>query len=55
MEHFLGVAREKGISDEELGIVQGIVMAVSGGRIRAQFMDVQGKMNNKEKPASENP
>ena len=48
LEHFLGVAREKGISDEELGVVEAIVMAVSGGRVRAQFQAVQGKMNNKE-------
>jgi hypothetical protein len=37
MEHFLGVAGEKGLSDEEIGAVQSIVMGVSAGRIRAQF------------------
>jgi len=37
MVHFLGVAREKGLSDDEIGAVQSIVMGVSAGRIRAQF------------------
>ena len=48
LEHFLGVAREQGISDEELGVVEAIVMAVSGGRVRAQFQAVQRKLNIKE-------
>lgn len=47
LEHFLGVAREKGITDEELGIVEAIVMAVSGGRVRTQCQDVQEKMDIK--------
>jgi len=39
MENYLGVAREEGITDEEIGAVMSIVMAVSGGRVRAQFKD----------------
>jgi len=35
MEHYLGVARKKGITDEEIGAVQSIVMAVEAGRVRA--------------------
>ena len=46
LEHFLGVAEEKGISDDELGTVEAIVMAVSGGRVRAQLLDVKERMNN---------
>jgi hypothetical protein len=38
MEHYFGVAKEQGITNDEIGAVQSIVMAVSGGRIRAQFM-----------------
>jgi len=41
MEHYFGVAKEKGISDEEIGAVQSIVVAVSGGRVRAQFRDAR--------------
>jgi hypothetical protein len=40
MEHYLGVAQEEGISEEEIGAVQAIVMAVSAGRINAQFREV---------------
>jgi hypothetical protein len=41
MESYLGVARKKGITDEEIGAVQSIVMAVEAGRIRAQLREVR--------------
>jgi len=41
MEHYFGVAKEQGISDEEIGAVQSIVVAVSGGRVRAQFREAR--------------
>jgi len=41
MEHYLGVAREEGVTDEETGAVLAIVMAVSGGRVRAQFREAR--------------
>ncbi|HSD94305.1 MAG TPA: hypothetical protein VLA94_02670 [Syntrophales bacterium] len=41
MEHYLGVAGEMGITDEEVAAAQVIVMAVSGGRVRAQFREVR--------------
>jgi hypothetical protein len=37
MEHYFGVAKEEVLSDDEIGAVQSIVMAVSAGRVRAQF------------------
>ena len=37
MREYLGVARDMGIRREEIEAVQAIVMAVSGGRVRAQF------------------
>ena len=37
MEHYLGVAREEGVKDDEIGAVQAIVMAVSAGRVESQF------------------
>jgi len=43
MEHYLGVAREKGITDDEIGTIQSIVMAVSAGKIRAQFREVRSR------------
>jgi hypothetical protein len=47
MEHYLGVAKEKGITDNEIGAAQSIVMAVSAGRISAQFREVRNKLKNK--------
>jgi len=41
MNEYLGVAEEKGITDEELGAVQAIVMAVSAGRVNAQVQEVR--------------
>lgn len=37
MEKFFGVAKENGLTDDEIGAVQSIAMAVSAGRIKAQF------------------
>jgi len=39
MQHYLGVAREEGLTEDEIGAVMSIVMAVSAGRVRAQFQD----------------
>lgn len=39
MQHTLGVAREIGLSDDEIGAAQAVVMAVAAGRVRAQFND----------------
>jgi alkylhydroperoxidase/carboxymuconolactone decarboxylase family protein YurZ len=35
MESYLGVAKEEGITDEEIGAVLSVVMAVSAGRVQA--------------------
>jgi len=43
MEHYLGVAKEKGIPEDQIGAAQAIVMAVSAGRINAQFREVRKK------------
>jgi hypothetical protein len=43
MKHYLGVAREEGITDDEIGAVQSIVMAVSAGRVEAQFREAQAR------------
>jgi hypothetical protein len=39
MQEYLGVAREEGLSDAEIGAVLSIVMAVSAGRVKAQLND----------------
>jgi len=41
MEHYLGVAREHSISKEEIGAIQGIVMAVSAGKINALMRRIE--------------
>lgn len=41
MEHLFSVAKENGLTDEEIGTVQSIAMGVSAGRIRAQFKQVR--------------
>ncbi len=41
MDSYLGVAKEEGISEEEIAAVQAIVMAVSGGRVMAQFREIR--------------
>jgi hypothetical protein len=40
MRQYLGVAKEAGITEEEIGAVQAIVMAVQAGKVRAQFREV---------------
>ena len=49
MEMLSGVAGEKGVSDEELGAIQSIVMLVSAGRVLAQYREVCGKMGSAAK------
>jgi pyruvoyl-dependent arginine decarboxylase (PvlArgDC) len=39
MQEHPGVAREEGLSDQQIGAVLSIVMAVSAGRGQAQFKD----------------
>ena len=43
MDHYLGVAGEAGISEQEIGAVQGICMAVSAGRVNAQLKALEKK------------
>lgn len=43
MDGYFGVAKEMGINRREIDAVQSIVVAVSGGRVRAQFLDARKK------------
>ena len=49
MEHYFGVAKEQGITDNEIGAVQSIVMAVSAGRVRAQFREARAHSERKSR------
>lgn len=49
MEHYLGVAKADGITEEQIGAVQSIVMAVSAGRINAQVREVLERSRRKGK------
>jgi hypothetical protein len=41
MDEYFGVAKDLGVTREEIDTVQSIVMAVAGGRIRAQFLEAR--------------
>jgi hypothetical protein len=41
MDHYLGVAKEEGLTEQETGAVEAIVMAVSAGRVNAQVREVE--------------
>jgi hypothetical protein len=49
MEHFYGVAMEKGITDREIGAVLSVVMSVSAGRVRAQFREARKRKQKNQK------
>ena len=41
MQQYFGVAKEEGISNEEIGAAQAIAMAVSAGKVNAQFREAR--------------
>ena len=41
MRHYLGVAEEQGLTEDEIGAIEAVVMAVSACRIRTQLADAQ--------------
>ena len=49
MESYFGVAKEEGLTDDEIGAVQSIVMAVSAGRVREQFREARIKAKKQKK------
>ena len=48
MRHYLGVAKKKGITDEEIGAAQAVVMAVQAGRVKAQLADAIEQRTSEE-------
>ncbi len=47
MEILTGMAGEKGVSEEELGTIQAIVMAVSAGKVFNQYREVCARLEPK--------
>ena len=43
------MAEKEGLTKEQIGAVQSIVMAVSAGRVRAQFREVRIRRKKKAK------
>ncbi|HUU49524.1 MAG TPA: carboxymuconolactone decarboxylase family protein [Nitrospinota bacterium] len=43
MKHNFSVAKEIGITDDEIGVAQAIVMSISGGRVSNQFREAREK------------
>ncbi len=41
MAHLFSVAKENGLTDDEIGTIEGIVMAVSAGSLKVQFNQVR--------------
>ncbi len=41
MQYYLGVAKKDGITDEEIGAAQAVVMAVAAGRVNAQLREAR--------------
>jgi len=44
MEYYLKQQEQEGVSAEEISTVQAIVMAVSSGRVNAQFREAETKL-----------
>jgi alkylhydroperoxidase/carboxymuconolactone decarboxylase family protein YurZ len=53
MEHYLGQAGKEGVTAEEIGAVQAVVMAVSAGRVNAQLREVERRIRSERKPEPE--
>ena len=50
MDHFLGVAKERKVTDKEIGAAQSLAMVVSAAKVKAQFREVRSKgASGKEK------
>jgi alkylhydroperoxidase/carboxymuconolactone decarboxylase family protein YurZ len=50
MDYYLGQAEKEGITAEEIGAVQAVVMAVSAGRVNAQLREAEQRKKEKKVP-----
>jgi hypothetical protein len=55
MKHYFGVAREMGVSDDELGALEANVMLVAAGRVSAgaRSASIEAKKEAREKRKKE--
>jgi len=53
MEQYFGVAKEMGLSNDEIGAVQSVVMAVSAGRVNAQFREARVRLRLRQREERE--
>jgi alkylhydroperoxidase/carboxymuconolactone decarboxylase family protein YurZ len=53
MEYYLGEVEKEGITTEEIGAVQAVVMAVSAGKVNAQLREVERRMRVERKGAAQ--
>lgn len=49
MESYFGVAKEEGLTADEIGAVEAIVMAVASGKVRAQFREARIRNRKKKR------
>ena len=49
MEYYLGQVQKEGITSEEIGAVQAVVMAVSAGKVNVQLREVERRMRSEQK------
>ena len=49
MEYYLGQVEKEGVTAEEIGAVQSVVMAVSAGRVNAQLREVERRLRDERK------
>lgn len=48
MEYYLGQAEKEGITGEEIGAVQAVVMAVAAGKVNAQLRESERRKKEKQ-------
>ena len=48
MEHYLGVSKEQGLSEAEIGAVESVVMAVSACRIRTLLAEAASRVRREK-------
>jgi len=55
MDHYLGVTKEEGLTDDEISTVQAIVMAVAAGKVDAQVREVRSRTENQSRTGTCSP
>lgn len=53
MEYYLGQVEKEGITADEIGAVQAVVMAVSAGKVNAQLREVERRMRTERKVSAQ--